>query len=60
MAQPLETQPVSDDRPPQLMRGFSFRSALSLAFADVSPSPASRGTHWASRPIAQLLDAPRQ
>ena len=37
MAQPLETQPVSDDRPPQLMRGFSFRSALSLAFADVSP-----------------------
>ena len=37
MAQPLETQPVSDDRPPQLLRGFSFRSALSLAFADVSP-----------------------
>ena len=37
MAQPMETQPVSDDRPPQLMRGFSFRSALSLAFADVSP-----------------------
>jgi amino acid transporter len=37
MAQPLDTQPASDDRPPQLLRGFSFRSALSLAFADVSP-----------------------
>jgi hypothetical protein len=37
MAQPLETQAVTGDRPPQLLRGFSFRSALSLAFADVSP-----------------------
>ncbi|MFG1930344.1 amino acid permease [Mycobacterium sp. NPDC048908] len=37
MAQPLDTQPASDDSPPQLLRGFSFRSALSLAFADVSP-----------------------
>src|ERR1044072_5273590 len=37
MAQPLESQTVSDHRPPQLLRGFSFRSALSLAFADVSP-----------------------
>jgi len=37
MTQPLETQSVSEDRPPQLLRGFSFRSALSLAFADVSP-----------------------
>jgi amino acid transporter len=37
MAQPLETQTVSEDRPLQLQRGFSFRSALSLAFADVSP-----------------------
>ena len=37
MAQPLEKQTVSEDRPLQLQRGFSFRSALSLAFADVSP-----------------------
>src|SRR5215211_4595342 len=37
MTQPLQTQPVSDDHPAQLLRGFSFRSALSLAFADVSP-----------------------
>ncbi|OBF42190.1 amino acid transporter [Mycobacterium sp. ACS1612] len=37
MAQPLDTQPASNDSPPQLLRGFSFRSALSLAFADVSP-----------------------
>jgi NAD(P)-dependent dehydrogenase (short-subunit alcohol dehydrogenase family) len=37
MAQPLESQTVSDHRPPRLLRGFSFRSALSLAFADVSP-----------------------
>jgi amino acid transporter len=37
MAQPLETHAVPEDRPPQLLRGFSFRSALSLAFADVSP-----------------------
>ena len=37
MTQPLETQVTSDDRPAQLLRGFSFRSALSLAFADVSP-----------------------
>jgi amino acid transporter len=37
MAQPMDTQPASDDTPPQLLRGFSFRSALSLAFADVSP-----------------------
>jgi amino acid transporter len=37
MTQPLETQPTSEDHPPRLLRGFSFRSALSLAFADVSP-----------------------
>ena len=37
MGQPIETAAVGEAHPPQLLRGFSFRSALSLAFADVSP-----------------------
>jgi amino acid transporter len=38
MAHPIEKEIVAaPDSPPQLLRGFSFRSALSLAFADVSP-----------------------
>jgi amino acid transporter len=37
MGQPIETEKPSVAGPPQLMRGFNFRSALSLAFADVSP-----------------------
>src|SRR3954466_2841562 len=37
MTQPLETHAASEDRPPRLQRGFSFRSAVSVAFADVSP-----------------------
>jgi amino acid transporter len=38
MGQPIEKETAgASDAPEQLMRGFSFRSALSLAFADVSP-----------------------
>src|ERR1700759_2919088 len=33
----IESTPVPDNAPARLSRGFSFRSALSLAFADVSP-----------------------
>src|SRR3979490_2847743 len=41
MAHPIEKETVAaPDSPPQLLRGFNFRSALSLAFADVSPSAA--------------------
>jgi amino acid transporter len=36
MGQPIDTT-VHEPGPPQLLRGFNFRSALSLAFADVSP-----------------------
>jgi amino acid transporter len=36
MGQPIDTT-VHEPSPPQLLRGFNFRSALSLAFADVSP-----------------------
>jgi amino acid transporter len=38
MGQPIEKDTVSPSAsPPQLLKGFNFRSALSLAFADVSP-----------------------
>jgi amino acid transporter len=38
MGQPIDTTtPVPEPSPERLQRGFNFRSALSLAFADVSP-----------------------
>ena len=37
MGQPTEAESLSTSGPPQLLQGFNFRSALSLAFADVSP-----------------------
>src|SRR6201991_2000451 len=37
MAESIDTSTVSEPPPERLQRGFSFRSALSLAFADVSP-----------------------
>src|ERR1700754_776153 len=37
MAESIDTSTLSEPPPERLQRGFSFRSALSLAFADVSP-----------------------
>jgi len=37
MAEWIDTTTVHEGTPERLQRGFSFRSALSLAFADVSP-----------------------
>src|ERR671927_1826001 len=37
MAESIDTTAVAASAPERLQRGFSFRSALSLAFADVSP-----------------------
>ncbi|MGZ6777354.1 MAG: APC family permease [Mycobacterium sp.] len=37
MAESIHTTASHDETPERLQRGFSFRSALSLAFADVSP-----------------------
>src|SRR6476469_857508 len=37
MAESIDTTTVPDGTPERLQKGFSFRSALSLAFADVSP-----------------------
>ncbi len=37
MTESIDTTSVGEPAPERLQRGFSFRSALSLAFADVSP-----------------------
>ncbi|GFG49307.1 amino acid transporter [Mycolicibacterium agri] len=37
MAETTDTTTIGQPAPERLLRGFSFRSALSLAFADVSP-----------------------